>query len=175
MNRLLVLITAITFISSCKKSEDNSSGGGPALTSTSNQSILKATVNGHPFTSDSVTAELTFDTLNAFRSMIVLGYDSPTFIFPAFGDLILSENISNVNYTQPQGAYLLYTDTFADWNDYIPESCTFRITSVNYSAHKVSGTFSGVVVYDGVAYAPHDTVVISNGTFTNVPYTTTWQ
>jgi hypothetical protein len=175
MNRLLILLVALTIISGCKKSNDNVTYGPAPASTTGNAASFTATVNGMTTHDDSAYAELDFDTVNNYRFFMVFSDMAPTFIFTGFGDYIMSTNISNINYNQPQGAQLLYSDTFAVWTDYIPQACNFRITTVNYSAHTISGNFSGVVVYDGIAAAPHDTVVVSNGSFTNVPYTTSYQ
>ena len=64
------------------------------------------------------------------------------------------------------GAFINYDLLSNSTNNYLPIAASFKITTLDTAAKKISGEFSGTVV-EAIA---GDTIVISNGTFTNLIY-----
>jgi hypothetical protein len=160
---LLLLINLI----SCNKADDTDSTMQPSVTQP--QSHFQATVNGTVMHADSARGYMFVDT-TAFpfpwRGFDVVGWKQGIIkVVAGYGDTINSWNPSIVNLDSLQaGAAIGYND-FSN-NDYEPLAGEFEITSVDTVNHLVSGTFSGINVGD----ISHDTIVITNGSFTNIIY-----
>lgn len=164
--RLLLLSFVAVALVTCKKGDDNAPTSSPPPTPPPSTWSFTAVVNGNTVHGTTVNASLFIDTslgspLRTFGVAALCGTD---FIEAGFGD-ISNSTIPSVG-NHDFGSVIMYqtqSDTVNDYNN----PGHFSITSVDAAAQKVSGTFSGTVVGDVTG----DTVVITNGVFTNIHYT----
>ncbi len=166
MKNILALII-ILFLFSCKKSVDNSPSSSSA-TPTSSASF-SAKINGILMNAQSASGLLQIDTSSGIprRSFIIFGAYQNFGIYPGFVDLINCTSLVPSNYTdQSSGAVMLYYMPSDTLHQIMPTFSSFKINSVDTVIKKMSGTFSGTMVNSGTG----DSVVITNGVFSNVPY-----
>lgn len=168
MKQTLTLLALILMMFGCKKNDDNTLSSALTPTPTSTWSFT-ANVDGVLSTADSARGYLHIDTSLGIplRVFILKGHCPGKYIIPAFGDIINSTTLTTLNYNNvAAGAQLQYHPLNDTVNDFQFTEASFNITSVDTSNKKISGNFSGIVVGNVTG----DTVVITNGTFTNIIY-----
>jgi hypothetical protein len=169
MKQTLLIISFLFVLYGCKKSDDNARGAPDGPAPTSSASSFSAKVNNILYTADSARGYVYIDTslVIPIRSFILMGYCGSKIIVPGFGDLTDSTLIPVLNYDSIQaGAYIDYINMNDTLNEFEIVSAKFKITSSDAVLRKISGSFSGVMVGDVTG----DTVVITNGVFTNIIY-----
>jgi len=165
---LLILFLGLIF-SGCEKDDDASpsSGGTPAASWS-----FSAKVNGNLVHADSLLAGLHIDTSLGIplRSFAISALCDTQDIGCGFADTVNSTTPAVGNYNSAVSSaslsYIHMSDTINEYFSFGSPLAQFAITYVDAVNQKVSGYFSGIVVGDVTG----DTIVITNGVFSNVHY-----
>lgn len=167
---LIILVIVFTWYGCEKKDDDNNLPSPNSAPNPTPAWSFSGAVDGNVLNADSAKAYLHIDSSlgTPIRVLIVMGYCSNNrSIVPGFGDFINSTSLTTLNYDSlGAGAYLDYIDLNNAVDDFFATEAKFKITSVDNVNKKISGSFNGVVVGD----VSGDTVVVTNGIFTNILY-----
>ena len=163
----LIALTFSTLFISCSKDDDNT--GTPGTPGPSNTtSVLSAKINGTAWAphADSCTAFL----MNGVINISGIAHDGKTITITLMDtvagayDLSATGNGAGVYNTQPSGG-ISYTSNSFNWPASVNKLTISNLDKVN---KKMSGTFE----YKAWSFSVNDSVTISEGQFTNLPYVT---
>ena len=170
LKQTLIFVALVVMTYGCQKEADKNLF--PSLTAPAAKTTawsFSADVNGVLSNADSATAYLVIDSSLSFplRVLVLDGYCQGKNIVPGFGDTINSATPTTLNYNNiAAGAMSQYYSSNDTINEFTEIAASFKITAVDAVNNKISGEFSGTLV----GSVTGDTVVISNGTFTNIHY-----
>ena len=174
--RMSVQFLCIVLLSlvACKKdNEENASASGVLPSSNPNGVSFKANINGIPYQADSIFAVLNIDTTASFHSRLlgIAGFGTSHIVACGFEDTNISTTIPlntfNFSVSMPTSFFEYYKIVNPDTlNEFENMDGILTITANDVANQKVSGTFH-VTFLD---YVTNDTVKITNGIFSNVPY-----
>lgn len=168
----------------CQKSVNSKN-----TSSTDSSVVFSATIAGTSWKADSVTALLLNDTDRDDKTMTIRGFSADTQVVVFLHDTAVTTATDSslgihayaVGYPLPEAEFSYLADRIRIHGDSvwqhqgIAESGEATVTASSATNKKVSGTFSftaAVITVDTTRGAGFkvDTVAITNGVFTNIPY-----
>ena len=158
----IVTLGILVGVYGCKKDDDNNPTSAANNNATPSFSAL---INGSPYIATSTFCELYVDSDMQFRSFVLFGEYQSEIMAVVFLDTILTEVVDSNTVSGSFGFEVQYEDSLsANWYDMV--SGNLHISKFDTVTKKTSGTFNAIMIGN----FPVDTLVITNGQFTDIDY-----
>jgi hypothetical protein len=159
--KIFIVIASIMFCTYACKKEESKPSSSPIIVTPA----FSAKINGSPYIASSTYCMLLVDSFLQFRAFSIQGYYQSEILSVVFVDSILTEVIDSSTTNGGFGISLQYEDTLST-NEYDMITSNLEFSKFDTISKKTSGTFSGILV----GSSPADTLYITEGQFTDIPY-----